>query len=199
MERVGAVMDLPKIGGDVAIDALLQALDDKEFEIRELAWQGLVTAFKLDPLLRNPEGKRELMTQVELVSVWIGSELAALRKMGVEAMRAFVQELRSGTTPAGVRWVRNPAPETFQKIRLALFDMDTAYPIDEIKALTGSPRQWAETMILLRLQAQDLRVPAAMAQLGAEWTVPVLDEIARAASPELRAALVEASRALEAS
>jgi len=177
------------------------ALADSEYEIRELAWQGLVTALGLDASLRGPDGKVGLMTHVELLSVWIGSSLPALMRMGIDGMRAVVQQVRRGSsaTDVGATWLPNPALETFQKIRLALFDPEAAYPIDEIKALTGSPRQWAETMILLRLQAADVRVPDAMPRLGAEWTVPVLDEVARGASPELRALLVEASRSLQAS
>lgn len=201
MERVAAVMDLAKLGGDQAIDALEQALGDDEHVVRELAWQGIVTVFELDPLLRGPDGKRGLTTYAELLSVWMGSDLAALRHMGIAGMRELVRELRGGATPASVRWVANPAPETFQAIRLALFDTDAAYPIDEIKPLTGSPRQWAETMILLRLEAQDERVPAAMVRLGATWSVPALDEVARAASTpaSLRDALTEAIHALRAS
>jgi hypothetical protein len=201
MERVAAVMDLAKLGGDVAIDALVGALADSEYEIRELAWQGLVTVLGLDAGLRGPDGKRGLMTRVELLSVWIGSPFAALQNMGVEGMRELVAQARGGAVPADATWLANPAPETFQKIRLALFDTEAAYPVDEIKPLSGSPRQWAETMILLRLQAQDARAPDALARLGAEWTVPVLDEVAQASGtpPELRAALGEAGRALRAS
>lgn len=48
-------------------------------------------------------------------------------------------------------------------------DREPAY---EIKQLSGSPRQWAETMILLRLEHGDARVSDALVRLGAEWTVP---------------------------
>lgn len=201
MERVAAVMDLAKVGGDNAIDALTQALDDSEYEIRELAWQGLVTVFGLDALLRGPDGKHGLMTHVELLSTWMGSQIGALKKMGVDGMREVVQRLRGGATPLDLKWIANPAPETFQAIRMALFDSDAPYPIDEIKQLSGSPRQWAETMILLRLEHQDLRVPDAMQRLGAEWAVPVMEEVANLLSTpdELSDALRESIRALRAS
>jgi len=203
MERVAAVMDLAKISGAKAIDALEQALADPEYEVRELAWQGLVTIFGLDPLLRSPEGKRELMTHVELLSVWLGSQLAALQTMGRDGLRDLTAKLRAGAPPAslGIQWIPNPAPETFTKIRLALFDTDEAYPVDEIKQLAGSPRRWAETMILLRLEHQDVRVPDALVRLGAEWAVPVLAEVAQSSSTPagLRDALRESIRALQAS
>lgn len=72
MERVAAVVDLPKVGGAKAIDALEQALGDADYQVRELAWEGLVIALGLDRVLRSPEGKRELFTSVELISVFIG-------------------------------------------------------------------------------------------------------------------------------
>jgi HEAT repeat protein len=203
MARVAAVMDLAKIGGATAIDALEQALADPEYEIRELAWKGLVAVFGLDPLLRSPDGKHGLMTHIELLSVWLGSKIAALQNMGLAGIRAVVEKLRGGAEPEslGIQWIANPAPEVFTKIRLALFDSSAPYPVDEIKPLTGSPRQWAETMILLRLEHQDARVPDAMVRLGAEWTVPVLEEVAKSAStaPELRDAVRESIRTLQAS
>lgn len=203
MARVAAVMDLAKVGGDKALDALEQALADSEYEVRELAWQGLVAVFGLDPLLRGPEGKRELMTHVELLSVWLGSKLDAVQNMGIDGLRELVGKLRAGATPGslGIQFIPNPAPETFTKIRLALFDDEAAFPIDEIKRLSGSPRQWAETIILLRIEHGDSRVPDAMARLGAEWTVPVLQEVAQSPStaPELREAIRESIRTLRAS
>lgn len=203
MARVAAVMDLAKVGGPKALDALEQALGDSEYEVRELAWQGLVALFGLDPLLRSPEGKRELMTHFELLSVWLGSQLAALQKLGRDGLHELTAKLRAGASPAslGIKWLANPAPDTFQKIRLALFDSDAPYPVDEIKKLSGSPRQWAETMILLRLEHGDARVPDAMVSLGAEWTVPVLDEVAKSPSTasDLSSALKESIRALQAS
>ena len=201
MERMAAVMDLAKLGGNQAIDALMQALADDEFVVRELAWQGLVAVLGLDPLLRSPDGQRDMMTFAELYSAWMTSELPTLMKMGIDATRELMQQARRNPSPAGARWLPCPAPDTFQKIRMALFEPEATYPIDEIKQLTGSPRQWAESMILLRLEKQDLRVPAAMAALDAEWTLPVLEEVAQsdAAPAELRAALEDSIRALRAS
>ena len=203
MLRVAAVMDLAKVGGAKALDALEQALADSEYEVRELAYQGLVAVLGLDRHLRSPDGKLELMTHFELLSVWLGSQIAALRTLGIDGLRELVATLRAGATPEslGIKWIANPAPETFQKIRLALFDAESTYPVDEIKQLSGSPRQWAETMILLRLEHQDARVPDAMARLGAEWTVPALEEVAKAPAtpPELRDALREGIRTLQAS
>lgn len=199
MDRVAAVLDLAKVGGDRAVDALLLALDDSAYEVRELAWEGLVVELGIDKRMRSPDGKRELLTFVELLSVWIGSKLSTLRRMGVDSMRALVADIRRGVQPVGVDWIANPAPETFAALRRALFDLDAAYPVDEIDRLAGFPRHWAETILLLRLESEDVRVPAALAQLRAEWVVPTLEEVAQTASGALRTALDESIAALKAS
>jgi hypothetical protein len=84
---------------------------------------------------------------------------------------------------------------------MALFDPAAAYPVDEIATLTGVTRRWAETILALRLEHQDPRVPEALARLGAAWTVPALEEVAasEATAPELREQLTRSVRALQAS
>ena len=57
MARVAAVLDLPKIGGPVAIAALDQALGDEDSAVRMLAWNGLVAALDLDRWMRSPAGR----------------------------------------------------------------------------------------------------------------------------------------------
>jgi hypothetical protein len=204
MTRVAAVMDLPKIGGEIAIHALRQALADQDSTVRALAWDGLVQIFDLGRHIRNPEtGKRELTTHVELLRVLLGSDISAFVKVGADEMCEIVDKLAAGASPAsvGIAWSPKPAPDVFDRIRLALFDPEVAFPLDEIATLTGVPRRWAEMMLAMRLEEQDRRVPAAMARLGAEWTVPALEEVARSPStaPELRNALRESIRTLQAS
>jgi len=203
MARVAAVMDLPKIGGPVAISALEQALADEDDAVRMLPWQGLLQVFDLARLVRGPDGQPGLTTHFELLEVLVASDLPAFVRMGVAETRQLIDRLKAGATPQslGIAWIPNPAPEVFQRIRMALFDLDAAYPVDEIAQLTGSARQWAEAMIAFRLAKQDPRVPEAMARLGAAWTVPALEEAAASAAtaPELREQLTRAVRALRAS
>jgi hypothetical protein len=202
MARVAAVMDLPKIGGAIAIAALEQALADDDYAVRMLAWDGLVEVFDLLRLIRNPDGKREMSTEVELLRVLLASDIAAFVKMGIAEMRALTRRLSSGATPQslGIAWTPNPAPELFNRMRLALFDPDAAFPVDEIAQLTGVARRSAELMIALRLDKQDPRAPEALVRLGAAWTAPALEEVARspATSPELRDQLTQSVRALQA-
>jgi hypothetical protein len=200
MERVAAVMDLPKIGGAIAISALEQALADEDDAVRMLAWDGLVEAFDLGRHLQDPEGKRGLSTHLELLQVLLSSDLPAFVRMGVDEMRELTKRLGSGATPQslGIAWTPSSAPDVFARLRLALFDRDVEFPVDEIARLTGVERRWAETMIALRLQDQDPRVPEALARLAAAWTTPMLEEVARSAttSPELRQRLTQSIRAL---
>jgi hypothetical protein len=202
MARVAAMMDLPKIGGATAITALQQALADEDSIVRSLAWEGLVEALDLGRHIVNPEGKRDVTTYLELLEVLLSSNLAAFIRMGVDEMRELTDRVRAGATPQslGIAWIPNPAPEVFTAVRMALFDPDAAYPVDEIAKLTGVTRRWAETILALRLEHQDSRVPEALVRLGAAWTAPALDEAARSAtSPALRDLLTRSVRALQAS
>jgi hypothetical protein len=203
MARVAAVMDLPKVGGATAVTALQQALADEDDAVRLLAWDGLVEAFDLGRLIQNPEGKRDLSTHLELLRVLLGSDLPAFVRMGIDEMRELTNRLRAGATPQslGIAWSPNPAPDVFNRLRLALFDPDAKFPVDEIAQVTGVARRLAETMIALRLEDQDPRVPEALVRLAAAWTVPALEEVARstATSPELREQLTQSVRALQAS
>jgi hypothetical protein len=203
MMRVAAVLDLPKIGGALAIDTLQVALADEDATVRRFAWDGLVQLFDLAPHIQNSEGKRELTTELELLKVLLSSDIAAFVRMGVDGMRKLVKQLAAGATPSslGILWAPNPAPEAFDRIRMALFDPDEAFPVDDIARLTGVIRRWAEFMIAVRLQDQDARVPDVMARLQADWTVPALEEVAQypATPPELRDSLVKAIKTLQAS
>jgi hypothetical protein len=202
MGRVAAVLDLPKVGGEVAITALEQALADEEDAVRLLAWEGLVDVFALRHLMVNPQGKRDMSTDVEIAHALLGSDLPALVKLGVADMRAFTRQLRAGATPEslGISWSPNPATELFTKLRFALFDDGATFPIEEISTLTDVFRRLAEMMIVMRLENQDPRVPEALVRLGATWTVPALEEVARMPTtpPELAMKLAESARTLRA-
>lgn len=79
-----------------------------------------------------------------------------------------------------------------------MYEPDMPYRIEELSALKGTERFLAETMIVLRLEHGDDRVPEVLVKLGAAWTVPALEELASSpATPsELQRRLAEAARAL---
>jgi len=200
MGRVAAVMDLPKIGGAVALAALQEALVDEDGDVRLIAWDALIEALGLTRRIQNPSGARELTTEVEVMRVLLGSDNSALVKLGASRMREIARRLAAGATPQqlGIAWRPKPSAEVFDRLRAALFDPDVAFPLDEIAVLTGTGRQLAETMILLRLEEGDQRVPDAMIKLDAAWTAPALAEFAQSTtlSSELRDKLVHAAREL---
>ncbi len=200
MGRVAAVMDLPKIGGPKAITALGQALNDEDSSVRMLAWNGLVAALDLEPVMRSPEGKLEKGTRLELFKDFLASDLAAIVRVGAEGMRATLAMLEAGVSPVtlAITYQPDPAPEVSDAIIEAIVDADVDYPVAEIAKLKGVARQWAEAGLALRIESGDERVPDALARLGARWTAPAMEEAAAAesTSPELRAKLTEAVRVL---
>ncbi len=203
MARVAAVMDLGKIGGAAAITALQQALADPDSAVRMLAWDSLIEALGLVRVLQSPDSKRELTTQPEVLRVLLASDIPAFARMGADEMRKLTQRLQAGASPQslGIVWTPAPSPAVFAALREVLFDPGAPFPVDQIARLTGVPRYLAETMIAMRLEEQDPRVPDALARLHAAWTAPALDEVASspATDPELRAALAEAVRSLRSS
>lgn len=181
MARVAAVLDLAKIASPKALDALEQALEDREYEVRLLAWDGLIDALDLKRHLVNAEGARELTTDIERMRILLGSEKVwAFVKLGAAGMRDFVGKIRGGASPQslGIQWAPRPQPALFQKLRLALIEDSEPFPVDELAGLHDFARRQAETIIALRLEEADMRAPDALVQLGAEWTAPALDECA---------------------
>lgn len=205
MARVAAVMALGQVGGATAIAGLEQAVGDAAYEVRMLAWDGLVAAHGLEPRLRGPDGKRTKTTRLELLKDLLACDLASLVRIGVDELRELSRALRAGATPdsLGLVWAPHPAPELRQRITIAGVDRELAYPVDEIGELTGIARRWAEASLAMRLDQADPdpRVPAALATLRATWTAPVLDEVTRTKSiaPELQASIAQACRVLMAS
>lgn len=180
MWRVAAALAVRDIGGAVAIQILGSALADPDYQVRIIAWQGLMSLLELDRHVRDPEGFARCVTRVELLEVWLGSDFASLRALAIDEARALVRRRLAGAEPAalGAVWAPDRVPEVFDAIRAAFFDPESAYPVDSIRTLTGTPRRWAETMILLRLLDSDPRVAATLVELAAGWTAPVLREAA---------------------
>ena len=201
MGLVGELLKLPRIDREIVIPALQRTLDDASSEVRTSAWEGIIKAFDLGPHFQNPEGKRDLSTELELWRILLGRELAAFSKMGGDKMRGLVERLRAGASPEslGIAWKASPEPELFDQLRSTLFEADQPFPVDDLARLTGADRRWAEAMIAFRLEQKDPRAPEALARLGATWTAPALEEIGRAATtpPELRKKINWSLRALD--
>jgi hypothetical protein len=199
MQRVAAILDLPKIGGPVAIAALERALLDPEYEARGVAWDSLVDALGLTPRLQNPEGAREITTEIEVLRVMLGGETPALVQIGAAGVQKIVRQLAGGATPPqlGIAWRPRASEGVFENLRESMYD-DAPYKLDELAALAGPDRLMAETMLALRLEHGDERVPDMLVKLKADWAAPVLEELARApATPSaFQRKLAAAARAL---
>jgi hypothetical protein len=180
MARVAAIMDLGKLGGPKSLDALQKALGDADSDVRVMAWDALIEALGLTKRLQNPEGVRELTTEVEVMRVLLGSEIMALVKLGVSGMRETARRLAAGATPQqlGIAWRPKHSEHVFENLRATLFDADAPFPLEQIAELKGAARQLAETMIVRRLEDWDERVPDALVVLDAAWTSPALEELA---------------------
>jgi hypothetical protein len=200
MARVAAIMDLGKLGGPKSLAALQKALVEEDSEVRLIAWDALIETLGLTKRLQSPEGIRELTTEVEVMRVLLGSEIHAMAKLGAAGMNEILRRLASGASPQqlGIAWRPKPVPELFDKLRLTLYDTDGEFPVDDIAKLTGIARQLAETMIVMRLEDWDERVPDALVKLDAAWTAPALEELAASpdAPDELRGKLATAARKL---
>ena len=200
MGRVAAVMALPAIGGPKAIEALGKALGDPDSSVRMIAWNALVAALGLEPVMRGPSGKLEKGTRLELFKDLLASDLPAMVRIGAEGMRASLAMFGAGVSPVTLAFTYqpDPAPDVSDAIVQAIVDRDLAYPVEEIAKLKGLARQWAEAGLALRIESGDERVPEALARLGAKWTAPAMEEMAamESTSPEFRAKLTEAARSL---
>jgi len=200
MHRVAAILDLPKIGGAVAIGALEQALLDAEADVRGIAWDALVDVLGLTKRIENSEGSRQITTDIEVMRVLLGSPIPALVKIGASGMQAVVGRLAAGATPQqlGIAWRPKTAEAVFENLRESMYEPDVPYRIEELSTLKGPERFLAETMIVRRLEQGDERVPDVLVKLGAAWTAPALVELAKSpATPsELQNKLAGAARAL---
>lgn len=133
--------------------------------------------------------------------VMLGSEMPALVRIGATGMQKIVRRLAAGTTPQqlGIAWQPRTSEAVFENLRESMYE-DVPYKIEELAALKGPDRLMAETMIALRLQERDERVPDALVRLKAEWTAPVLEELARSSTTPsgFQRRLAAAARALAA-
>jgi len=114
---------LAKIGGATALFALQQALVDEDSDVRVIAWDALVEALGLTKRLQNPEGKRELTTEVEVMRVLLASDMPALVNLGAAGMRDVARRLSAGATAQqlGIAWRPKSAEPTFDKLRAAMY------------------------------------------------------------------------------
>lgn len=203
MDRVAAIMDLKKLGGSKAMKAFDRALEDSDFTVRMLAWEGLVDSYDLAKYMQDPKGELGKGTTLELAKDFLSVNIKAFNRMGAEETRDILMKIAGGASPesVGIVYQPDPAPEVSKQVSKACYDEDLAFPIDAVAKLEGLARRQAEALIASRAVKDDPRVPDALVRLHADWTAPVLEEAAESplVSPEIREKLLEAARTLKAS
>ncbi len=188
MIRIAAVMDLKKLGGSKAFSAFDRALEDPEYTVRSLAWEGIASTLDLEKAMRNPEGRLKKATMFELLRDFLASDIVALRKIGVDEIRRTVEQLAGGASPADAGAAYSPeavGSEVDDRMIQAMYDEEIPYPITEVARVSGVARRRVEALLATRAMENDPRVAEALVRLDASWTVPVLEEIMQ--SPKVTA------------
>lgn len=197
--RAAAVLNLGELGGPVAIDALDKCLDDSDSVVRAMAADGLIKLFHIERFTRDVDGQTDLTTPLERMKLVLSSEIPALASVGANELRTVIHALRQGGMPetVGLQLVKTMPEALSDRIGPALADETTTLPVEEIAAVSGQQRQWAEAILAFGLERQDARIPPALAQLDARWTLPALDSLAETSDPgDFRDAVEAARRAL---
>lgn len=203
MTRIGAALDLAKIGGAVAFYALEQAMEDPDTTVRGVAWNGIVDCMGLLRYMNGPEGHLQKGSYLELLKDFLLSDVKAFNRIGATEMRDLVRRFAGGESPQelGISYTPDVAPDVSDAIIQAIIDPNKDYPVDGIAKLTGIPRRWGEAALALRAERNDPRVPPGLVRLDAVWTLPVLEELAQSTSTpaDFRKTLTDAIRELKAS
>lgn len=146
----------------------------------------------------TPDGSRQnFSAPLEIGRLMILDNASpALRALGTARLRAAFGGLAVGMSPAalGLVYEGDPDDAVGKEVGRALRTPGAAFPIDAVKAASAHDRASAETFWAVALLRSDSRAADALAEVGATWTLPVLQEaLARAApaftEPVLRAAL----------
>ena len=197
-ERFASFVALTNVEDHAALHAILAALDDPDDLVRYQAFDSLIERLKLKHLVMTPDGSRQnFSAPLEIGRLMIIDNASpALRALGLARLRAAFGGLAVGMSPAalGLVYEGDPDDAVGKEVGRALRTPGAAFPIDAVKAASAHDRASAEAFWAVALLRSDARAADALAEVGAVWTLPVLQEaLARAAptftEPVLRAAL----------
>ena len=197
-ERFASFVALTNVEDHAALHAILAALDDPDDLVRYQAFDSLIERLKLKHLVMTPDGSRQnFSAPLEIGRLMIIDNASpALRALGLARLRAAFGGLAVGMSPAalGLVYEGDPDDAVGKEVGRALRTPGAAFPIDAVKAASAHDRASAEAFWAVALLRTDARAADALAEVGAVWTLPVLQEaLARAAptftEPVLRAAL----------
>jgi hypothetical protein len=183
IHRFAAAMALGKAGrpkNPAAAEGLIEALNDEDDLVRTKAFESLLEMLEIQSYAQNAAGDDvELRSPLRRLDLLLGSALQSLREPARRQLEQIARGILAGATPEQVGIVYTPTTAPDFRIRLgrSLF-VNTDMPLDEALAAGPADRKYAEALIAKALERQVVRAPAALATLGATWTVPALQEAA---------------------
>lgn len=172
-----ATRTLLRMGERAVVVAALKAdLDSEHYAIRMRAYDGLIEAFELRPIIRGPKDEEGLQLYIEHLKIFLSSDMPGFTRLGISEMKRLVDRLAAGDTPEslGIVWEPRTGEDVMEEIRGAMFDLNVPYPLEQIAKLTGGARRMAEIMIAMRNDENDPRVIAALTALDAKWAIACL-------------------------
>lgn len=178
-QRFGAVMELAKVPGREAHDALMAALDDDDPLVRSQAYEALVTRLGLLPATRTADGSDvNLRSPLEVMHLLVRAEAPTLRALGLMRLRRAFMAAEAGRSASdiGLDFAGDPDEALRHSIGKALRNPGAAYPVDLVKGAAAHDRAFAEAIWAVALGRADARAPAALAAVGATWALPTLVE-----------------------
>ncbi len=186
VERFGAAMAVARTGlaTPEVIEALLDAMDHDDAALRAKAFEVWVQVLGLARFCRTADDSDvELRAPLMVYEAQVRSRLRALRAPALADLRRLASALASAQSPDALAIGYVPAtaaaaPADLSGLGRTLFDNPRPIPVDAVRAASGADRRWAEVLIAKSLERHLPKAAAALADLGARWAVPVMQEAA---------------------
>ncbi len=201
-QRFAAARDLGQLPGTAALHALLGGLSDPDALVRMETLEQLARRFGAWDQTLGADGETAVQAPLSRLNLLISCELPALHQLAADEMTELCQELAAGSTGAELGLPYRPGPDTGGREALvdALGDPELPMPTAQLSQMNGHDRAWAEALLAAQLQPEiaDPRAAAALAELGATWTLAALQQAAeRAPNTAFAQAAQAAVRALQ--
>lgn len=179
-ERIAAIDALIESESPQLLVTLEQCLFTEDSTIRRHSAEQLISALGLSSRAQCDGSELESVARLNQLCWLISADLAALFQFAANELKYISAQMRAGKTAAelDLSYSSNTSSSTGKLFTGALREPEALIPIDAILAAFGDERAGFECILALRLQPsiQDPRAPAALADLGAQWAIPALEE-----------------------
>ncbi len=133
----------------------------------------------LQHLVRTADGScPNFAAPLNVMSILLAEASPSLRALGLVRLRAAVSGLLAGVSPAALGLVHagDPDDRVGREVGRALRTPQALFPVDDVRAASVHGRESAEAFRAIALARSDPRAAAALARVGATWTLPVRQE-----------------------